>query len=290
MPFVWQPTMKKLPLRCAKTLTKTRRAFVMTGDCRTGTDRLAQAVQKLEFDLENLIVINVQGDEPFINPRHIELLIDAMKSDSTLQMATLATPLPEHLTNDTNVVKVVCAQNGNALYFSRLPIPFARDGETVNVPRLRHLGVYAYTAKWLLQMAALPSTPLEETEKLEQLRALENGVALRVVKVENVIDIAIDTPEDLQRAEAFLATENTDRHEIFENAIFNENYPPKVIYFHLCSLWLKTLWLIETLQEEIIACHRCPRLVAMARRCGGESAAAVSRRRLLGAACAELWR
>ena len=178
---------------------------LMTGDCRTGTDRLAQAVQKLEFDLENLIVINVQGDEPFINPRHIELLIDAMKSDSALQMATLATPLPEHLTNDTNVVKVVCAINGNALYFSRLPIPFARDGEIV--PRLRHLGVYAYTAKWLLQMAALPSTPLEEIEKLEQLRALENGVALRVVKVENVVDIAIDTPEDLQRAEAFLATD-----------------------------------------------------------------------------------
>lgn len=177
---------------------------IMTGECRTGTDRLAQAVQGL--DSENLIVVNVQGDEPFINPRHIELLIEAMKSDASLQMATLATPLPEHLINDLNVVKVVCAQNGNALYFSRLPIPFARDGETQNVPRLRHLGVYAYSAKWLLQMASLPSTPLEETEKLEQLRALENGVAIRVVEVENVIDIAIDTPEDLQRAEEFLGS------------------------------------------------------------------------------------
>ncbi|HEY0073623.1 MAG TPA: 3-deoxy-manno-octulosonate cytidylyltransferase [Abditibacteriaceae bacterium] len=176
---------------------------VMTGECRTGTDRLAQAVQSLNFDLQNLVVVNVQGDEPFINSHHIESLIDVMQSDESLQMATLATPLPQHLTSDPNVVKVVCAQNGNALYFSRLPIPFARDGETVT--RLRHLGVYAYRADWLLQMANLPSTPLEETEKLEQLRALENGVAIRVVTVENVIDIAIDTPEDLQRAEEYLA-------------------------------------------------------------------------------------
>ena len=180
--------------------------IVMTGECRTGTDRLAQAVQTLSFDLQSLIVVNVQGDEPFINPRHVELLIDAMQSDSSLQMATLATPLPQHLTNDPNVVKVVCAQNGDALYFSRLPIPFARDGEEKqSVPRFRHLGVYAYRAEWLLEMAKLPSTPLEEIEKLEQLRALENGVAIRVVSVENVIDIAIDTPEDLERAEEFLA-------------------------------------------------------------------------------------
>ena len=189
--------------------------IIMTGDCRTGTDRLAQAIQKLDFDLEKLIVVNVQGDEPFINPRHIEMLIAAMKNDANLQMATLATPLPEHLIDDTNVVKVVCAQSGNALYFSRLPIPFSRDGEVLKAPRLRHLGVYAYSAKWLLEMANLPSAPLEDIEKLEQLRALENGIAIRVVQVENVIDIAIDTPEDLQRAEEFLlTTENTEDTEI----------------------------------------------------------------------------
>ncbi len=177
-------------------------SVVMTGECRTGTDRLAQAVRALASDdLQNLIVVNVQGDEPFINPQHVDLLIEAMQSEN-LQMATLATPLLEHLTGDTNVVKVVCAQNGDALYFSRLPIPFARDGESV--PRLRHLGVYAYRAPWLLKMADLPSTPLEEMEKLEQLRALESGVAIRVIVVENVVDIAIDTPEDLARAEAFI--------------------------------------------------------------------------------------
>jgi 3-deoxy-manno-octulosonate cytidylyltransferase (CMP-KDO synthetase) len=184
-------------------------AIVMTGDCRTGTDRLAQAVRALfGDDIENLIVVNVQGDEPFINPQHVNALIAAMHED--LPMATLATPLPENLTHDPNVVKVVCAQNGDALYFSRLPIPFERDGgqstvdSGLSTSRLRHLGVYAYRAAWLLQMAELPSTPLEESEKLEQLRALENGVKIRVVKVENVIDIAIDTPEDLEQAEQFI--------------------------------------------------------------------------------------
>ena len=181
-------------------------ALVMTGECRTGTDRLAQAVTALFGDaIENVIVVNVQGDEPFINPLHVDRLIEAMQSEPTLQMATLATPLPEHLISDANVVKVVCAQNGDALYFSRLPIPFARDG--ASVPRLRHLGIYAYRASWLLKMAALPSTPLEESEKLEQLRALENGVRIRVIVVEDVVDIAIDTPEDLERAELFLTTD-----------------------------------------------------------------------------------
>jgi 3-deoxy-manno-octulosonate cytidylyltransferase (CMP-KDO synthetase) len=187
------------------TFSESDARVVMTSEeCRTGTDRLAQATTALFGDEhEDIILINVQGDEPFINPRHVDLLIEAMQSDPSLQMATLATPLPEQLTDDPNVVKVVCAQDGNALYFSRLPIPFARDG-ALQTPRLRHLGVYAYSANWLLKMANLPSTPLEETEKLEQLRALENGAAIRVVTVDDVVDIAIDTPEDLVRAEEYL--------------------------------------------------------------------------------------
>ena len=105
------------------------RVAMTSEECRTGTDRLAQATTSLfGDDLQNLVVVNVQGDEPFINARHVDLLIEAMQSDASLQMATLATPLPQHLTDDSNVVKVVCAKNGNALYFSRLPIPFARDG------------------------------------------------------------------------------------------------------------------------------------------------------------------
>jgi 3-deoxy-manno-octulosonate cytidylyltransferase (CMP-KDO synthetase) len=119
-------------------------------------------------------------------------------------MATLATRLESADTNDANVVKVVVAQNGDALYFSRLPIPFAREAKNQeHLPRLRHLGVYAYESNWLLQMANLPPSPLEEIEKLEQLRALENGVPIRVVVVEDVVPIAIDTPEDLGKAQAF---------------------------------------------------------------------------------------
>lgn len=172
-------------------------------DCQTGTDRLAEAIQSRFADIqERLIVVNVQGDEPFIDPHHINLLMQAMRDDTSIQMATLATPLDDaEQINDTNVVKVVCAANGDALYFSRLPIPFQRDMSTHAAPHLRHLGVYAYEAKWLLQMAALPPSPLEEIEKLEQLRALENGARIRVIQVESVVNIAIDTPRDLELAQ-----------------------------------------------------------------------------------------
>jgi 3-deoxy-manno-octulosonate cytidylyltransferase (CMP-KDO synthetase) len=181
---------------------------VMTGECETGTDRIAQVVREYSHETVpgRLVVVNVQGDEPFINPLHIDALIKAMRSDSNLQMATLATPIADksHLI-DPNVVKVVLAQNGEALYFSRLPIPLQRDqGSDANVEHLRHLGVYAYSADWLLQMAGLPPTPLEQTEKLEQLRALENGVRIRVLIVDDVVNIAIDTPQDLVAAQEYL--------------------------------------------------------------------------------------
>lgn len=175
--------------------------------CQTGTDRLAEVVRaRFAPELnERLIVVNVQGDEPFVQAAHLDALMDVMQDGSTL-MATLATPLEAEDTNDVNVVKVVVAQNGNALYFSRLPLPFAREmQEQSTLPRLRHLGVYAYEAKWLLEMADLPPSPLENIEKLEQLRALENGTNIRVVQVDNVIPIAIDTPQDLEKAREFWA-------------------------------------------------------------------------------------
>jgi len=195
----------------ASTFPDTEVDVVMTSEsCQTGTDRLAEAIRArfgVQLDHERLIVINVQGDEPFINPQHINGLIDAMRSDTSLQMATLATPIRDAAQiDDTNVVKVVVDKNDCALYFSRYPIPFERlgVGEQSTALRLRHLGIYAYSAQWLLQMAALPPTPLEQIEKLEQLRALENGVAIKVLTVEDVINIAIDTPEDLVQAERFL--------------------------------------------------------------------------------------
>jgi 3-deoxy-manno-octulosonate cytidylyltransferase (CMP-KDO synthetase) len=181
---------------------------VMTSEaCQTGTDRIAEVIrarfaEKLD---ERLIVVNVQGDEPFVNPQHLDELMQTMQERSTLRMATLGTPLkPEH-TNDPNVVKLVRDLNGNALYFSRLPIPFNRDAsEQGSTPRLHHLGVYAYEAKWLLEMAQLSPSPLEQLEKLEQLRALENGVDIGVVIAENVVPIAIDTPHDLAQAQEYL--------------------------------------------------------------------------------------
>jgi 3-deoxy-manno-octulosonate cytidylyltransferase (CMP-KDO synthetase) len=181
---------------------------LMTGECETGTDRIAQVLREYsnEVPAGRLIVVNVQGDEPFINPRHIDALIGALRADSRLQMATLATPIRDAAQlNDPNVVKVVLAQNGDALYFSRLPIPLQRDAQDVPSTRhLRHVGVYAYSADWLLQMAQMPPTSLEETEKLEQLRALENGVRIRVLVVDDVVNIAIDTPQDLAAAHEFL--------------------------------------------------------------------------------------
>ena len=127
-----------------------------------------------------------------------------MGQQSDLRMATLATPLTdESQFLDSNVVKVVVSTQSRALYFSRSPIPFDRD-KTGSVQPLRHLGVYAYEASWLLEMAQLPPSPLEEAEKLEQLRALEAGTAIGVAVVRDVVPIAIDTPADLERARAYL--------------------------------------------------------------------------------------
>lgn len=182
---------------------------VLTSECHTGTDRLAQAVQREFGELNGRkIVVNVQGDEPFIDPQHINALLELMQ-DEKLEMATLATPFLDAETQENpNAVKVVVAQNGRALYFSRATIPFDRDN--AGAQGLRHLGIYAYDARWLLKMAALAPSPLEEIEKLEQLRALENGVSIGVAIVENTVPIAIDTPDDLERAQAFLAAKTYD--------------------------------------------------------------------------------
>ncbi|WP_193510741.1 3-deoxy-manno-octulosonate cytidylyltransferase [Abditibacterium utsteinense] len=186
--------------------TENEALAVMTSpDCHTGTDRLAEAIRaRFGEPKQRLIVVNVQGDEPFIEPQYVDSLIEMMRADETLQMATLATPILEkRLESDSNVVKVVVSEKSRALYFSRSAIPFDRDGNGATM--LRHLGIYAYDARWLLEMAALSPSRLEEIEKLEQLRALEHGVEIGVAVVENVVPIAIDTPEDLERAEAWLA-------------------------------------------------------------------------------------
>ena len=189
---------------------------VMTSPtCHTGTDRLAEAVRGhiLGDDPSasgRAIVVNLQGDEPFVAAEHVSRLIEVMRASPALRMATLATPIiQEEQIHDPNVVKVTVDGRGRALYFSRATIPY--DREKVGIRPLRHLGIYAYEANWLLEMAALPPSRLEEIEKLEQLRALEHGVGIGVAVVEGAVPIAIDTPADLARAQAYWAEQGFAR-------------------------------------------------------------------------------
>ena len=147
--------------------------------------------------LQREIVINVQADEPLVNKEHIDALVDGITGEET-DISTIATPFEVNKNfHDPNQVKVVLDQAGFALYFSRSPIPYERDmvGQ-VNRSCLKHIGMYAYTKEFLLEFSALPVGVLEKLEKLEQLRALENGrrIAVRLVKSGT---IGVDTPEDL---------------------------------------------------------------------------------------------
>ncbi len=168
------------------------RAIMTRADCRTGTDRLAEVAEKFS-DVE--VIVNVQGDEPLIEASLIDELV-AQFSDENLQMATVAVELhdEEEMKNPNNV-KVVLDKKNNALYFSRSLIPFPRNIGKAKV--YKHIGIYAYRRKFLLEYAKMDSTPLEESESLEQLRALENGYKIRVIKSDCKF-IGVDTEEDLK--------------------------------------------------------------------------------------------
>lgn len=173
---------------------------ILTGEAATGTDRVAVAAKRLAPAPD--LVVNLQGDEPLIEPEAIETLLEAMKA-SGAEMGTLARPLEDGELERTQVVKVVTDLQGNALYFSRAPIPHRRAGGAS--PRARaHVGIYAFTSACLHRFAALPPTPLEQEESLEQLRALEHGIRIRVADTA-YRGFGIDTPEDLARARALLA-------------------------------------------------------------------------------------
>lgn len=160
----------------------------------TGTDRLAEVAGSLpEVDL----ILNVQGDEPLIPPQAIDELVQVFESDPSLKMASLMTPLAAEDIDNPAAVKVVTALDGHALYFSRAPIPYVRNAGA-HVRHFKHIGVYAYRRDFLLQFASLPPTPLELTESLEQLRALEHGVRIRMVETP-FQSIGVDTPADLTR-------------------------------------------------------------------------------------------
>jgi len=161
-------------------------------DHPNGTSRIAEAAERLDLD-PLAVIVNVQGDEPEIEPAVIDALVDGFLADPEAPMATLASPFaPGESPADPNIVKVVVNRQGRACYFSRALIPHDRDGE--GAPPLKHPGCYAYRRPFLATYAALPETPLERTEKLEQLRALEHGHPIAVVQA-RVNHHGIDTPE-----------------------------------------------------------------------------------------------
>ena len=171
---------------------------VMTrADHPSGTDRVAEVAEQLDAD----IIVNLQGDEPLIEPATLDLLARLLAENADAPMATLAVPITS-LSNwyDPNCVKVVCDKLGRALYFSRSPIPYVRDGRPDFSSRqfLQHLGLYAYRREFLLELAKLPPEPLETTEKLEQLRVLALGYRIQVGIVPHA-HRGVDTPADYQR-------------------------------------------------------------------------------------------
>lgn len=164
---------------------------------KSGSDRIAEACENLEAD----VIVNIQGDEPFTEKKNLEMLLKIFSEDvnNEVSVASLMERLdnPEEVCNPNNV-KVVVSKNGDALYFSRAFIPFPRDEKSEGV-YFKHIGIYAYRKEALMQFTQLEESILEKTEKLEQLRYLENGFRIRLAET-NISTIGIDTEEDLQKA------------------------------------------------------------------------------------------
>lgn len=173
---------------------------VMTSpDHPSGTDRIAEAARGLDCE----IIVNVQGDEPLLDPNEIDAVVEPLRADPTLMMSTLATPLRDRADiENPNIVKVVISPRGRALYFSRCPIPYYRSGAG---PHYKHIGLYGYRKSFVMEYAALEPTPLEKAEALEQLRVLEHGHSIYVA-ISQHDAVSVDTPEDLERVRALMAS------------------------------------------------------------------------------------
>jgi 3-deoxy-D-manno-octulosonate cytidylyltransferase len=174
------------------------RAVMSKKNHESGTDRIAEAVAEMDVD----IIVNVQGDEPFVKKEPLEKLLQPFQ-DPHVQVASLMQVLKDPAQiEDPNYVKVAVDKNNNALFFSRSVIPYPRE-KNIPITYYEHIGVYAFRKKTLLDFASWPITPLEAAEKIECLRYLENGVAMRMVTVE-YMGVEIDTPEDLEKASRLL--------------------------------------------------------------------------------------
>lgn len=182
--------------RVAEAVAKFGGDYVMTSpDHPSGTDRVHEAVKKRVPDSE--VIINVQGDEPLIPPELISRISETMKENPGIEMATIAVPCSrEEIADNPNIVKIAIDQSFNALYFSRASIPFLRTGGT-DTNLYRHWGIYAFRRDILDRFVSLPESSLEKCEKLEQLRALENGIKIKVLLAERPT-VGVDTPEDLE--------------------------------------------------------------------------------------------
>lgn len=183
-------------------------AVMTRKDHKSGTDRIEEAAEKINTDAD--VIVNIQGDEPFIQPSQIETVCSQF-DDPTTQIATLGKPFESmEAVENPNSPKIVTDVNGFALYFSRSVIPFVRGIDQAqwlgHYPFLKHLGIYAYRREVLRQVTRLPQSSLEKAESLEQLRWLQNGYRIRV-GITNVETVGIDTPEDLKRAEEFMKKE-----------------------------------------------------------------------------------
>jgi len=171
-------------------------AVLTSADAASGTDRVAEVARRYPAD----VYVNVQGDEPLMPAENVDLAVETLEAGAPRALATLATTIGSDAARDPNTVKVAIAADGRALYFSRSPIPYWRRG----VPAYRkHLGIYAYRAETLAEIAALPPSPLERAESLEQLRWLEAGHAIWVGEAARD-SIGVDTPADLAQAEGIL--------------------------------------------------------------------------------------
>jgi 3-deoxy-manno-octulosonate cytidylyltransferase (CMP-KDO synthetase) len=193
--------------RIARAAEQAGAEAIVTGEARTGTDRVAEAARRLRPEPD--VVVNLQGDEPLIEPAAVEVLVAAMAPG--VEMGTLARPLQAGELGRPQVVKVVADLRGDALYFSRAPIPHRRAGGESPLARA-HVGIYAFTAAFLQEFASLPPGRLEAEESLEQLRALEHGHRIRVADT-RYAGFGIDVPEDLERARAILAAQGVQGGE-----------------------------------------------------------------------------
>ncbi|HPR17606.1 MAG TPA: 3-deoxy-manno-octulosonate cytidylyltransferase [Candidatus Cloacimonadota bacterium] len=177
---------------------------------QSGTDRIAEVCEKLPCCQEAEIVVNIQGDEPFITAEPLCRLVGAFQ-DEKVQVASLMYHLKKEVENP-NSVKVVCDQDNFSLYFSRSVIPFDRDKKSEIRPQyFKHIGVYAFRREMLFRFVEMPKGRLEEIEKLEQLRLLENGIRLKMIETEYE-GIGIDTPEDLEKAKKLLERLTTNKN------------------------------------------------------------------------------